>query len=94
MLANKEPRGLIAAFAPFARTLQAVPVPGHEHHAPQALAAIATDLGLNARTAPDVGAALATIAARADPANPPAVLIVGTLYLAGMVLAANGQAPA
>ena len=93
MLANKEPRGLIAPFAAFARSLQAVPVPDHEHHAPEKLAKIATDFGINAGTAVDVTTALRTIAARADPANPPVVLIVGTLYLAGAVLAANGQPP-
>ena len=94
MLANKDPRGLILPFAKLARTLQAVPVPDHAHHAPEALVAIAAGFGINARTAADVEAALAVIAARADPAQPPVVMIVGTLYLAGAVLAANGQPPA
>lgn len=93
MLANKEPRGLIAPFAPFTRSLQGVPVADHAHHAPAALAHIADDLGINATTADDVTAALGTIAARADPAHPPVVLIMGSLYLAGGVLAANGQVP-
>lgn len=93
MLANKEPRGLIAPFASFARSLQAVPVPDHEHHAPDRLADIASDLGINASTAGNVEAALRAITDRADPAHPPVVLIVGTLYLAGAVLAGNGQIP-
>ena len=93
MLANKDPRGLIAPFASFARSLQAVPVPDHAHHAPEALAKIAADLGLNAKPATDVEAALGAIAARADPAQLPVVLIIGSLYLAGAVLAANGQVP-
>ena len=93
MLATKEPRGFIAPFASTARSLQAVPVPDHDHHAPAVLADIASDLGINARTAGSVAAALTAIADRADPANPPVVLIVGTLYLAGAVLEANGQAP-
>ncbi len=93
MLANKDPHGLIGPFASFARSLQSLPVPGHEHHAPAALASIATDLGINAQPAENIGAALANLARRADPANPPVVLIVGTLYLAGAVLQANEQTP-
>lgn len=93
MLANKEPRGLIAPFAAYARSFQAVPVPDHAHHAPARLAEIAAGLGINSSVAEDVDAALRTIANRADPDRPPVVLIVGTLYLAGAVLAANGQAP-
>ena len=93
MLVNKDARGLLAPFAAFTRTLQAVPVADHAHHAPEALAAIASDFGINASTATNVEDALNVIADRADPANPPVVLIVGTLYLAGSVLAANGQTP-
>ncbi len=93
MLANKEPRGLIAPFASFTRSLQAVPVPGHAHHPPAVLTAIAARLGINAGPADGVGEALGKISRRADPANPPVVLIVGTLYLAGIVLVANGQEP-
>lgn len=93
MLANKDPRGLLEPFAPIARSLHAVPVAHHAHHAPEAIAGIAANLGINARPATDVRAALAAIAARADPAQPPVVLIIGTLYLAGDVLAANGEVP-
>ena len=39
------------------------------------------------------GMRLAAIAARADPATPPVVLILGSLYLAGDVLAQNGDIP-
>ncbi len=93
MLANKDPAGLLAPFATIATTLHAVPTPGHEHHAPTALAAIAHGLGIAAHTAPDVTTALRDITAIADPAEPPIVLILGSLYLAGTVLAANGEAP-
>ena len=93
MLANKDMRGLIAPFASQTRTLQAVPVPGHAHHAPEALARTAEDFGINAACADSVEAALTVIAKRADPASPPVVLILGSLYLAGAVLAANGQLP-
>uniref|UniRef100_UPI0035CB84A8 bifunctional folylpolyglutamate synthase/dihydrofolate synthase n=1 Tax=uncultured Sphingomonas sp. TaxID=158754 RepID=UPI0035CB84A8 len=93
MLANKDPAGLLAPFARLATTLHAVPVPNHEHHAPASLAAIAHDLGIAAHTAPDIAAALRDIAAIGDPAEPPIVLILGSLYLAGSVLSANAEAP-
>lgn len=93
MLANKDASGLILPFARYVRSLQAVPVPDHAHHAPEALAVSALSLGLRADAADDVTTALDAIATRADPANPPVVLILGSLYLAGGVLAANGQAP-
>ena len=93
MLANKDMRGLLAPFAPITRTVQGVPVANHAHHAPEALAAAADAFGINASAAESVESALRAIAVRADPAHPPVVLIVGSLYLAGTVLAANGQAP-
>lgn len=91
MLANKDPRGLLAPFAAFARTLQAVPIAGHAHHPPDALAALAANLGLPGSTAASVTEALVAINRRADPANPPVVLVLGSLYLAGEVLALNDQ---
>lgn len=93
MLSNKDPAGLLAPFAGLATTLHAVPVPNHEHHAPEALVAIARGLGMIANIATDVPTALADITAAADPAEPPIVLILGSLYLAGEVLAANGEPP-
>jgi dihydrofolate synthase/folylpolyglutamate synthase len=44
-----------------------------------------------ATTAPDVSAALTSIETRAGP--PPVILIAGSLYLAGSVLAANNEFP-
>ncbi|WP_137863615.1 MULTISPECIES: folylpolyglutamate synthase/dihydrofolate synthase family protein [unclassified Sphingomonas] len=89
MLANKDVQGLLAPFAPLASGLHAVPVPGHEHHAPARLAEVARTLGIpHAAIAPDVPGALAAIA-RAGGA--PVVLVLGSLYLAGTVLEANGE---
>ena len=93
MLSNKDPAGLLAPFADLATTLHAVPVPNHEHHSPEALVAIARGLHIAANTATDVPSALADITAAADPAEPPIILILGSLYLAGEVLAANDEAP-
>ncbi|WP_066795348.1 bifunctional folylpolyglutamate synthase/dihydrofolate synthase [Sphingomonas soli] len=92
MLSNKDARGLLAPFAPLATSLHAVPVPGHEHHAPAALAGIARDLGItDTSMAPDVPSALRNIAAQG---GAPAVLVLGSLYLAGKVLETNGELPA
>ncbi|KQM65056.1 bifunctional folylpolyglutamate synthase/dihydrofolate synthase [Sphingomonas sp. Leaf17] len=90
MLANKDAGAVIALLAPALSALVAVPVPGHAHHAPEALAALANRHGLPATTAPDIADALSQIAAA--PA-PDAVLIAGSLYLAGEALRANDESP-
>ena len=92
MLANKDLRGLLEPFAGSGVQIVAVPVPGHEHHDAKAVRAAAESLGLQADAAPDAPAALSMIAARNEAA--PLVLIGGSLYLAGTVLAANGTPPA
>ena len=90
MLANKDPAGLLTPIAPMIERLIAVPTPGHEHHAPQSLAEIAGSLDIPASTARDVAAALRSIVESGAPVR---VLILGSLYLAGEVLAANGETP-
>jgi dihydrofolate synthase/folylpolyglutamate synthase len=94
LLANKDAPGVLQPFRGGHATVHAVPVPDHAHHAPAALAAVAREAGLAAMPAADVAAALALIARHADPERPPVVLIMGSLYLAGEVLAANDQLPA
>jgi dihydrofolate synthase/folylpolyglutamate synthase len=92
MLANKDAAGLLGPIASRIVSLTAVPVPEHEHHAPADLAASAAALGIReTRTAPDVRTALIEIAARN--AGPVTVLVLGSLYLAGTVLDANGELP-
>ena len=93
MLNTKDPVGFFRPFAGLAREVYTVPVPGAPaSRSPEDLAAAATAAGLNARTATDVGEALDRIAAEGiSPA--PRVLICGSLYLAGAVLAAFGSAP-
>lgn len=94
LLANKDAPGILKPFSNRAATLHAVPVPSHPHHAPADLAGIARACGLSALAAEDVPGALGWIARHADRAKPPSVLILGSLYLAGGVLRANGQLPA
>ena len=93
MLANKDAHGLLRAFAGREATVHSVPVPGHAHHPPDELAAVARGCGFSAMPARDVAGALAWIARHADRARPPIVLVLGSLYLAGAVLAANGEVP-
>jgi len=90
MLSNKDPRGLLEPIAPLLDSLTAVPVPGHEHHSPDDLARVAQSLGIpQTAIAPDIPSALAKL-----PDGPaPLVLILGSLYLAGTVLEANGELP-
>jgi dihydrofolate synthase/folylpolyglutamate synthase len=93
LLANKDMAGVLKPFARRAATVHAVPVPGHPHHLPADLAAGARGAGLASLAAADVDDALGWIARHADPGRPPIVLVMGSLYLAGEVLKANGQAP-
>ena len=74
-------------FAGLASSLIAVPIPGaHERpFDPADLAALATSLGFRAEIAPDVPSALERIAKRRTGAH--RILITGSLYLAGNVLA-------
>ena len=87
MLANKDAAGFLAPFAPRVARLIGVPVHEHDHHAPAALAEVARSLGIaRAEAANAVAMALSGV-------DSPAALIAGSLYLAGEVLAANGELP-
>ncbi|WP_448502347.1 bifunctional folylpolyglutamate synthase/dihydrofolate synthase [Sphingomonas sp.] len=90
MLANKDAHGFLAPLAPHLASIVAIPIPGHDCHAPQALAAIAGTLGVPSTDADDLASAIALIAARRDRAS---VLIGGSLYLAGTALEANEELP-
>lgn len=89
ILANKDAAGILAALAPHVGPVRTVPVPSHPHHAPAALAALARALGLDAHAATDVPHAMASLQA----SGPIDVLVLGSLYLAGTVLAMNDEAP-
>jgi len=94
MLANKDPEGLLADLAPRLASAVTVPIPGHAHHAPDDLAARLRALGVaEVITAADVPAALQALSRQIGAATPAAILILGSLYLAGVVLEANGELP-
>lgn len=92
LLRNKDAMGFLRPFADRIASFQAVPIPGHEHHDPEDLCRWVQDgLGIvDARPCTDVEAALHHIAAHRSPGE---VLICGSLYLAGVVLGANGEVP-
>ena len=91
MLANKDAAKFLKIIAPVVRSVTAVPTPGHDCHAPEDLAAMARSAGVRmTATAPDVEGALRQLRARGDVRR---VAILGSLYLAGVVLKENGPLP-
>jgi dihydrofolate synthase/folylpolyglutamate synthase len=91
MLNTKDVRGYMRPLVPHVTGLYAVSIPGEKNTLPaEETQAAARDVGMMAEAAASVHEALQVIMAR----NPGArVLICGSLYLAGAVLAANGSLP-
>ncbi len=88
MLNTKDAAGFLRPMAPYARSLQAVTIPGEENPLPDAaIAAAAHAVGIAAETAPSVDAAVRALAGRRPAGR---ILICGSLHLAGVVLAENG----
>ncbi len=88
MLENKDLGGFLKPLAPLAGRLQTVAIAG----APASLsaaqaAAEAKAAGIAAQSSPDLESALRAAAAGPDAGR---ILICGSLYLAGQVLAENG----
>ncbi|ALJ12971.1 bifunctional folylpolyglutamate synthase/dihydrofolate synthase [Sphingopyxis macrogoltabida] len=91
MLANKDVAGFLALLAPHVGRLVAVPIPGHEHHAPADLVRIARDSGIvQASAQGDLPSALRALAADSPARN---ILIGGSLYLVGQALELNEEFP-
>jgi dihydrofolate synthase/folylpolyglutamate synthase len=92
MLANKDCEGFLRNFPGLARRLIAVPIQQDKGLPAEVVAATARAVGIPADASTSLEAALAHIAVL-DLAPPPRILITGSLYLAGEVLAANGTLP-
>ena len=89
MLTTKDASGFLRPLARHAVAARAVPYPeGHSAYTPAEACAKAADVGLECVPANDIGAALEDLLAT-QPA-PMRILICGSLYLAGAVLARNG----
>jgi dihydrofolate synthase/folylpolyglutamate synthase len=94
MMANKDAAAFLANFAGLTRHIIAVPIPETENAMPpDRLADAARSLGMRIETAPGIEAALRALS-RLAYEEPPRILITGSLYLAGHVLAINGTPPA
>ncbi|KAB2915852.1 MAG: bifunctional folylpolyglutamate synthase/dihydrofolate synthase [Hyphomicrobiaceae bacterium] len=87
MMGQKDALGFLKHFDGLVRRIVTVPIPGaHEAvHDPAALAAVATAAGFTAESAKDVPSAIRRLQ-RAE-SGPLRILICGSLYLAGHVLA-------
>jgi dihydrofolate synthase/folylpolyglutamate synthase len=93
MMANKDAGAFLANFAGLTRHIMAVQIPDRDNAMPpDRLADAARALGMRVETAVDVETALRSLARLAYEV-PPRILITGSLYLAGHVLAANGTPP-
>jgi len=95
MMSNRPIAQFLEPIAPYIERLWAVPLAGHEGHDPQDIRDAARELGIaHAELAEDVPDALARLSALcADGGGNQTVLIAGSLYLAGAVLAANHEVP-
>jgi dihydrofolate synthase/folylpolyglutamate synthase len=94
MMANKDAGAFLANFAGLTRHILAVPIPDRAGAMPtDRLADAARALGMRVEKAEGVEAALRALSRLAYEV-PPRILITGSLYLAGHVLAVNGTPPA
>jgi dihydrofolate synthase/folylpolyglutamate synthase len=93
MMANKDAGGFLANFAGLTRHIMAVQIPDRNNAMPpDRLADAARALGMRVEISTSVEAALQTLSRLAYEV-PPRILITGSLYLAGHVLAKNGTPP-
>jgi dihydrofolate synthase/folylpolyglutamate synthase len=89
MQTTKDASGFLRPLARHARAARAVPFPeGHSAYTPAEACSKAAEVGLDCLPTNDIGAALEDLLAT-QPA-PMRILICGSLYLAGAVLARNG----
>jgi dihydrofolate synthase/folylpolyglutamate synthase len=94
MLASKDCEGFLRNFSGLARRVIAIPIPHQEKGLPAGkLAECARSVGIPAQSRDTLAAALDAVGKfEIEPA--PRILITGSLYLAGEVLAQNGTPPA
>ena len=88
MLTSKDAQGFLRPLSGLAREAQALTIEGHLAYSAEEAAERARSVGIPCHPAPSVEAALAEAIAAAE--GPVRVLICGSLYLAGAVLAGNG----
>ena len=89
MLANKDAAAFLQAFRGLAQEVLAISMSSENARAAAEIAATAREVGLESAVLDDVEPALRFLGAR-HWSTPPRILIAGSLYLAGDVLARNG----
>ncbi|HTP93525.1 MAG TPA: folylpolyglutamate synthase/dihydrofolate synthase family protein [Xanthobacteraceae bacterium] len=92
MLATKDNAGFLKNFAGLARRVIAVPIHQDKAVPAPALAEVASAIGIPSLSRDTIQSAL-MVAGKLDLEPAPRILITGSLYLAGEVLAANGTPP-
>ncbi|MGO9389469.1 bifunctional folylpolyglutamate synthase/dihydrofolate synthase [Rhodoblastus sp.] len=92
-LLAKDSQAFLRHFGGLASKIMTVPMAGeHIGRKPEDVAELARTLGFRAKACAGVEAALSELAEKSWP-EPPRILIAGSLYLAGEVLAADGRSP-
>jgi len=92
MLSTKDCAGFLKNFSGLARRVIAVPIHQDKAVPPGELAEIAADVGIPALARDNLESAI-DLAGKLELDPTPRILITGSLYLAGEVLAANGTLP-
>ncbi len=92
MLSTKDSAGFLKNFSGLARRIIAVPIHQDKTVPASELADVANTVGIPAIARDDIESAL-SVAGKLDLESAPRILITGSLYLAGEVLAANGTPP-
>jgi dihydrofolate synthase/folylpolyglutamate synthase len=86
-LTSKDAAGSLRPFKGIAAEVLTLPIEGHEFRPPQELAQLAESMGLPARAKSGLADAMTALR------KPARVLVFGSLYLAGELLALNGPLP-
>ena len=89
MLANKDPAAIIRPLLPKLASVTALPITGHDSHSAQRFGDYLAKTSIDFDSAETIEAAMIKLSDK----RPETALISGSLYLAGEVLAANGQQP-
>jgi dihydrofolate synthase/folylpolyglutamate synthase len=95
LLKNRRVEPVLGPLAPLVRVAQVVPIPGHDHHDPRDIAWFAQEQLGPRHTYPafSIQQAIERLGGAYAEGAADDVLIFGSLYLAGEVLAANDQIP-
>ncbi|MDP9422676.1 MAG: bifunctional folylpolyglutamate synthase/dihydrofolate synthase [Pseudomonadota bacterium] len=86
-LQSKDAAGTLRPFKGIAAEVLTLPIEGHEFRPPEGLAHLAESMGLAARSRSSLAGAMTALR------KPARVLVFGSLYLAGELLALNGPLP-